>query len=400
MGNRNYDRTPGRNGAGRRQQPGYYDYGSPQGSRRAPARNRGGYYDPDTADRYNYVDRDIYSSSSAQSRRRGKPPKKKGGGVKKFFASLLVIVLVVCGLGYLYLHVMASRLNHSGGVNSAVLAKYVQQPSGAPSWSVKSEQGVTNILLLGVDENKDGSDGRSDSNMLVSIDGRDKKLRLVSFLRDSYLQIPTRGMDKLNAAYANGGVALTMQTLENNYRVGIDHYVSVNFNNFAAVIDKMGGLDVPMSASACRQENENIKTHFKAGTNHLNGKQCLYYSRIRKATDDFGHDDYGRASRQRQVVELMIQKMKKLNPVQSSKIMYDYLPYVKTDITDEGELAYLASVGATLSSYKTETQQMPAPGTFDDTKKVKGSDVIKLDLKKNCAILRQFLYGGASSDEN
>ena len=408
MENRNHSRSYGENdarrrparagqSAARRQPTGYDEY--PQQSRRsAPPRNRGVAYDTDSMDRYNYVDRDIYSNSSSQRRRSGKPPKRKGGCAKKFFTTLLVLLLIGGGIAFIYFHVMASRLNRSGNVNSAMLAKYVQQPAGAPSWDVKSDNDVHNILLLGIDENENGSDGRSDSNMLISIDGKNKKMRLVSFLRDSYLQIPTVGKNKLNAAYANGGVALTMQTLENNYRVNIDRYVSVNFNNFAAVIDKMGGLDVPMSAAACKQENENIRTHFKKGTNHLNGTQCLYYARIRKATDSFGHDDYGRASRQRQVVELMIEKIKKMNLVQSSKIMYDYLPYVKTNLTD-GELAYLVSVGATLSSYQMETKQIPAEGTFDDQKYVRGiGDVISLDLKKNCTILRQFLYGTASAN--
>lgn len=407
MENQRYNRTSGGNGtrrpaqsgryAAQRRQPNYND--SPQSSgHRAPPRNRATAYDTDTMDRYNYVDRDIYSSSSAQRRRGGKPPKKRGGCAKKFFGLLLAIVLIGGGLFMIYFHVMASRLNRSGNIDSATLAKYVQQPTAAPAWDVKSDQGVTNVLLLGVDENDDGSDGRSDSNMLISIDSAKKKMRIVSFLRDSYLQIPTVGMNKLNAAYADGGVALTMQTLENNYRVNIDRFVSVNFNNFAAVIDKMGGLDVPMSAPACTAMNENIRTHFKAGTNHLNGKQCLYYARIRHATDSFGHDDYGRASRQRQVVELMITKIKKMNLIQSSTIMYEYLPYIKTNLTDT-ELAYLASVGATLSSYQTETKQIPAEGTFDDQKYVKGiGDVISLDLKKNCAILRQFLYGDSSAN--
>jgi LCP family protein required for cell wall assembly len=411
MDNQNYNRVSGGRDARRpaqsgrytyrRQQPGRYADRQQPGSRTSPPqRNRTEYYDPDSMDRYNYVDRDIYSSSATERRHGGKPPKKKGGCAKKFFTLLLCLLLIGVGGGFIYFHVMASRLNRSGNVNSATLARYVQQPAAAPAWGVKSDSSVMNILLLGIDENKDGSDGRSDSNMLVSVDSKSKKMRLVSFLRDSYLQIPTIGKNKLNAAYANGGVALTMQTLENNYRVNIDRYVSVNFNNFAAVIDKMGGLDVPMSTAACKQENENIHTNFKKGTNHLNGKQCLYYARIRDASDDFGHDDYGRAGRQRQVIELMINKIKKMNLLQSSKIMYDYLPYVKTNLND-AELAYLASVGATLSSYKTETQQMPAPGTFDDQRDVTGiGTVIDLDLKKNCTILRQFLYGDASSSQS
>lgn len=342
-------------------------------------------------DRYHYVDRDIYSSSAAG--RQGKKPARKGGCAKRFFGAVLVVLLLAAAGVFVYGRVMLSRINRSDKVDSADLASYVQRPADAPAWDVKSDGSVVNILLLGVDENKDGSDGRSDTNMLVSIDSKAKALRLVSFLRDSYLQIPTIGKNKLNAAYAKGGVALTMQTLENNYRVNIDKYISVNFDNFAAVIDKMGGLDVPMSKAACTAENENMGSHLKPGVNHLNGKLCLYYARIREAADSFGHDDYGRASRQRQVVELMIQKMKSLNPVQSSKILYDYLPYVKTNLGDS-EIVYLSSVGATLSQYKTETRQIPAPNTFTDDKTVKGiGKVVSINLEKNCAILRQFLYG-------
>lgn len=390
MDNRNHSRTPYTRGTRPPAQPGRYASSS-------SGRNRASYYNPDDIDRYNYVDRDIYSNSSAARRSSRTLPKKKGGCAKKFFSLLFALVLIVAGGGFIYFHVMASRLNRSGNVDSNTLASYVQQPSAAPAWGVKSDNNVMNILLLGVDENEDGSDGRSDSNMLVSIDNKSKTLRLVSFLRDSYLEIPTVGKNKLNAAYANGGVALTMQTLENNYRVNIDKYISVNFNNFAAVIDKMGGLDVQMSAAACAQENANMHSRLKPGVNHLNGKLCLYYARIRKATDSYGHDDYGRAGRQRQVIQLMIQKMKSMNPLESSKIMYDYLPLVKTNLSDS-ELLSLASIGVTVSGYKMQSQQMPAPNTFDDQKYVNGIGyVIDLDLKKNCTILRNFLYGESTA---
>lgn len=388
MGNRYDSRNSGRGAQNRRQAS-------------TPPRSRPPYRGPGEIDRYDYVDRDIYSSSTAERRAGGRrPPKrrKKRGGAGRFFRTFFLLLLLLAGGGFLYFRVMSSRLNRSGDVTSSTLARYVQTPSAAPDWDVKSDGDVMNVLLLGIDENKDGSDGRSDSNILVSIDQKSKKIHLVSFLRDSYLEIPTVGKDKLNSAYVNGGVALTMQTLENNYRVNIDRYMSVNFKNFSAVIDKMGGLDVPMSESAAEQCNKNIRTDFKKGTNHLNGTQCLYYARIRDASDEFGHDDYGRAGRQRQVIQLMIAKMKSMNPVEISKILYDYLPLIRTNLTDP-ELACLTSVAATISGYQVETKQMPAPGTFDDQRDVAGvGTVIDLDLKKNCAILREFLYGASSSD--
>ena len=351
-------------------------------------------WDTQEIDRYNVVDRDIYSSSSKH--RSVRQARKRGGGcAKKFFTLLLILVLAGGGAAFIYFHVMASRLNRPGDVTSSELQQYVQLPSGASAWN---DSGAKNILLLGVDENEDGTDGRSDTNMLISIDSKSKTLRLVSFLRDSYLEIPTLGKRKLNAAYANGGVAMTMGTLITNYHIDMDRYVSVNFENFAAVIDKMGGLDVPMSKSACRYMNKNMGTGLKTGTNHLNGKLCLYYARIRDASDDFGSNDYGRTGRQRQVVQLMIQKMKSMNLIDTHKVLYDYLPYVKTNLTD-GELLSLAALAPSLSDYKMETMQAPAPHTFDDTVKVNGGKVIKLDLEKNRALLRDFLSGG-SSDES
>ncbi|WBY64299.1 LCP family protein [Thermocaproicibacter melissae] len=342
---------------------------------------------------------DGYTFDSSE-RKNSDSVKSHSKAVKTVILTIVFLILLLCGIGFIYVSMMMSRLNRSDPVNSEALQQYEEQPSEAPQWAVKTQQGVMNILLLGVDENDDGSDGRSDSMMLISIDSDSKAIRLVSFLRDSYLEIPTIGKKKLNAAYSNGGVALTMQTLENNFRIDVDHYVSINFENFAAVIDKMGGLDVPMSKATCREMNKNIGTHFKEGINHLNGAQCLYYARIRHATDEFGHDDYGRTSRQRQIIQLMIQKIKGMNLLQSSQILYDYLPYVKTNLNDS-EILYLASIGVDLSSYKIESMQIPAPDTFTDKSDVPGAgDVLVLDLEKNCALLRQFLYGETIPSES
>ena len=362
---------------------------------------RNAYYGPNEIDRYNYVDRDVYShSDDCRAAGKKKKKKKKKSCLGSLLKTVFILILVAVAGGAVYSAVLFSRLNRSQDADSADLEGYVQQPSDAPAWDVKSDNSIINILLIGADENKDGSDGRSDTNMLMSIDQPSKTIRLVSFLRDSYLEIPTVGKTKLTEAYSYGGAALTMQTLENNYRVNIDKYISVDFDSFTQIIDKMGGLDVPMSASACKQENANMGTNLTAGVNHLNGKLCLYYARIRQATDDFGSNDYGRTGRQRQVVELMLQKMKSLNPVDMTKIMYDYLPDVDTNLSDP-ELLQLASIGAVLSDYKIEKQQMPAQGTFDDQETIAGvGKVITLDLEQNCSILREFLYGESKTESS
>lgn len=376
---KNGDTMNKRNG----REPTQRDIYSSSGPRKARGRTS---YDTEEIDRYHYVDRDLYGSRPRKggAYARPAPQRRRGGGLKKVFLVFLSLILVAAIGTIAYAMLMASRLDRTDTGNTA---SYVEQPSAAPAWGVISDKNVTNILLIGIDQNEDGSDGRSDTNMLISIDNNTKATRLVSFLRDTYLEIPTLGKAKLNAAFAHGGPALTMQTLENNYRINIDKYVSINSKNFEQLIDKMGGLDINMNKALCDAENRNMGSHLKPGVNHLNGRLALYYARIRETDSDFG-----RTGRQREVVELMLQKLKKMNPLEVNKVMYDYLPYVKTNLSDT-ELLYLASIAGPVSGYEMKTMHVPNLNTYtDETIKHVGA-VLVPDLPKNCALLREFLYG-------
>lgn len=367
------------------------------GSRRAapaPAPRRKASYAPDEIDRYNTVDCGVSGGSAQRVRTGGGKKKKKKGCMGKILGVFCSVLLLAALSGIAYAAVMFSRLDRSAGPTGSQATAYIQQPAAAPAWEVKTDSSVTNILLIGADKNDDGTDGRSDSNMLLSIDSSSKTLRLVSFLRDTYLEIPGHGKNKLNAAYAFEGPNLTIATLQNNYRIIMDKYISTDFDNFAKIIDRMGGLDISMSQAACDAENQNMGSSLKPGVNHLNGKLALYYARIRAIDDDFG-----RTGRQREVIELMIKKMKTINPIEASKIMYDYLPYVKTNLSDT-ELVHLASIGVSVSGYKMETLYLPYANTYKDEDIPNIGDVLDPDLKQNCTLLRNFLYGSGSSDSS
>ncbi|MBE6831535.1 MAG: LytR family transcriptional regulator [Ruminococcaceae bacterium] len=342
-------------------------------------------YDTEEFDRYNYVDRDIYSSSRSASKggaRNGRR-KKRGGGLKKFFLTVFCILLALFAGVFTYGKYMINRLNRSEKINTS---KYIEQPSAAPTWGVISDKKVMNILLIGTDKGDDGNSSRSDTTMLVSIDNDTKELHMASFLRDLYVEIPTMKKQKLNAAYAKGGAALTMQTLENNFRINIDRYISVDFENFATIIDKMGGLDIKMDKKLCDAENRNMGSHLKPGVNHLDGRLAVYYARIRETDSDFG-----RTGRQREVLELMINKMKSMNPLQINNMMNDFLPLVKTNLTDS-ELIYLASIANSVAHYPIKTMHVPNLNTYKDVN-VKGiGAVLDPDLPENCRLLREFLY--------
>lgn len=367
-------------------------YGPQRNDMGSGPRNAGRRADYDTGeiDRYHYVDRDIYSSSPP-ARRGSKRYSRRKGGLKKFFLGLLCLLLVVCAGVFLYGKYMLSRLNRSEAINTS---KYIEQPSAAPTWGVLSDSQITNILLIGTDKGDDGNSSRSDTTMLVSIDNKTKTLRMVSFLRDLYVEIPTMKKQKLNAAYTKGGAALTMQTLENNFRVNIDKFISVDFENFASIIDKMGGLDIQMDKKLCDAENRNMGSHLKPGVNHLDGRLAVYYARIRETDSDFG-----RTGRQREVMELMVKKMKGMGPIKINSMMNEFLPLVKTNLTDS-ELVYLASIAGSVTGYPTKTMHIPNLNTYTE-RNIKGiGAVLDPDLPQNCKLLRTFLYGDNSETED
>nr|WP_319487365.1 LCP family protein [uncultured Caproiciproducens sp.] len=357
----------------------------PRGAGRQPDNNTG------EIDRYNYVDRDIYSKSRPVRQGNKKYGRKKSG-LKKVFLSILCLILVACAGVFVYGKYMMSRLDRSENINTS---KYIEQPSAAPTRSILSNSQVSNILLIGTDKGDDGNSSRSDTTMLVSINTKNKTLRLVSFLRDLYVEIPTMKKQKLNAAYSKGGAELTMATIQNNFRINLDHYISVDFENFAAIIDKIGGLDIQMDQKLCDAENRNMGSHLKPGVNHLDGRLAVYYARIRETDSDFG-----RTGRQREVMELMIKKMEGLGPIKLTSLLNEFFPLVKTDLQDS-ELLAMLPVATSISSYSMKTMHVPNLNTYTEPT-IKGiGQVLDPDLPQNCKLLWTFLYGeNAGTDDS
>lgn len=371
-------------------------------------RNKG--YSADDIDRYHYVDRDIYSSS-----KHGRKPPRRGGGntVKKVIIALLVIILLGVGGVIVYGITLSNKLDRSVKLNTS---QYSQQPSEAPTYQPVTDQNVKNILLLGIDINpQNGTDGRSDTMMLMSIDNKTKHIRLASFLRDTLIEIPGKGKAKLNAAYipahkdANGNVvkgdpSRLVATLQNNYRIHIDNYVTVNTESFREVIDAVGGIDVPkvsvLEANGKGGMNDVIKREWpkkdwvtvKPGSNvHMDGKVALIYARIREADSDFA-----RTGRQRQVVELLVSKVKSMGLGELNKLVNDFAPKIQTDLSTT-DLAYLVGIAGTVSNYKMQTAQIPQNGTFVEDNNTKGYGWVEIpDIKANADYLQTFLY----PDEN
>lgn len=176
-----------------------------------------------------------------------------------------------------------------------------------------SEQDPFSVLLLGVDE-REGDKGRSDTMVVMTVNPKDQSTKMVSIPRDTYTEIVGRGtMDKINHAYAFGGIEMAMATTENLLDIPIDYVVQVNMEGFKDIVDAVGGVDV---------NNPNAFDDFAAGEVHLNGEDALSYVRMRKQ-DPRG--DFGRQDRQKQVLQAVMRKGASANSLMNYNEIFDAL---------------------------------------------------------------------------
>lgn len=223
---------------------------------------------------------------------------------------------------------------------------------------------LVNILLVGQDRREGQGRQRSDSMILVSVNKSNNTVTLTSFMRDQYVQIPGYKPNKLNAAYAFGGMQLLTKTLKLNFGVEIDGIVEVDFGGFESIIDLLGGVDVTLTEAEAKYLNDLYEAKLLdspvvVGKNHLNAKQALVYVGIREIDTD-----YARARRQRTVILGLIDAYKDLPLDQMLGLLDEILPLVTTNLTNSQILSYAIDCFPMLASANVQTLRIPVEGTF------------------------------------
>ena len=221
-----------------------------------------------------------------------------------------------------------------------------------------SNKNILNILLIGLDKEESAKRrGLSDSMILISINKKDKNIKMVSFFRDSYCYIPVNGgyYGKMNAAHSLSGPQMVIQTIERTYKINIDNYVSVNFTSFSKVIDALGGVDVEVTKSEADFMRRTTHINVQPGKVHFNGTDALVYSRIRH-----GDSDINRTERQRKVLLSLEEKAKTASLFRVNNALNQLLPYVETGLT-KGQILSLAAAAVTdnYTSYPITQITMP-----------------------------------------
>lgn len=324
-----------------------------------------------------------------------KKTKKMSMG-KKILIGIISLVLILCVGGYVYVYTTLNKVNN------------VELDNTDLEITVNPEIDTTNIkniAIFGIDSS-DGDIGRSDSIMILTIDEKHNKLKVSSVIRDSYVEIPGRtGKDKINHAYAfgsasgdaNGGPTLAIKTLNKNFNLNIQDFVSVNFSSLPKLIDSVGGIQVNITNEELKYintyvvgintENKTSSSNiYSAGNQQLDGTQALAYSRIRYTSGG----DFERSQRQRTVLTALFSKFKATSATSYPSLLNTLLPLVDTNLGPTDFLSLAKSVNS-LSSSELGQDRFPRDN-YGEGKLINGVYYYVFDIEETAKQMTDYIF--------
>jgi polyisoprenyl-teichoic acid--peptidoglycan teichoic acid transferase len=305
-----------------------------------------------------------------------KKKKKKHKGLRIFFSIIAILVLAAAGYVYSVYHSLTSAVEtmHTAIPDRAKSDKRQEQVS------LEKAQPFS-VALLGVDE-RAGDKGRSDSIIVMAINPDTNSVKMMSIPRDTRTEIVGKGtVDKINHAYAFGGVKMSLDTIENFLDIPIDYYVQINMDGFKDIVDAVGGVTVQNDMNFTQDG-----TYFPKGTLTLNGDKALKFARMR---EEDPRGDYGRQMRQREIIQTIIHKGASINSLTNYGDIFKALgKNVKTNLTfDE-----MVTIQSKYRSASNNIEQIPVKETgaminkisyqiISDQEKARIQDIFKKQLE-------------------
>jgi len=267
----------------------------------------------------------------------------------------------------------------------------------------KSEDFITNILLLGTDSRDTKKDsGNSDCIMIITVDKKNNKLKLTSLMRDSIVNVEGYGLRKLTESHNLGGALLTLKTINQNYNLNIKDYVQVDFVGLSKIIDYLGGVRAYLTDDEVTMKDfainfyireisniENITPQYitEPGIQNLNGIQAVAYSRIRY----FGNGDFQRTERQRIILSGILKKLSTTNITAIGGAVDQITPYVETNLKTDT----IMSMATYILSHKItnfDQTRVPYDEMYRD-EEINGEDGLSWDKTETINRLHKFIFG-------
>lgn len=378
-------------------------------SRREPLRDNY-YYEESRQDQRRggstgFQDVSSYSSSKRRQEDRKELERQRKQGMSRGKKAVLIIcavfvLLIAGGLWYIFGYVLKDLNVRPINREKIAFGDDFSTPAGQEELPVVLDDSIKNIALFGVDNRGGGFTGRSDAIMVISVDNKHGKIKMISFLRDSCVDI-SGSYDKLAHAYAYGedeGAELAINTLNRNFRLNIEDYVTVNFARMAEIVDACGGIDLELTAQEVQHINKNLWSlivdveeeiaidkengayekrsdyafisdadiianiygnknvdsadyEYEGGKYHLNGNQAVAYGRIR-----YIDSDDMRAVRQQNVLKALIQQIRGKSKLEYPEMIRKILPMCETSL-DFGDMVGMLPI--LFTNFTMETMNIP-----------------------------------------
>lgn len=344
------------------------------------------------------------TNNSEESLNIEKSEKRKGKFLPKLSKPkkiLLSVFLIIILVGSLSVYLLFSNLFKKS--NSVIYTNKItteEKEINESNEHLDVETKIKNILLIGVDKRSGENTGRTDSIMIATVDPENNSVKLTSVLRDTYVEIPEHGYNKINAAFAIGGVELLSRTLKYNFNITLDNYITIDFFNFQNVIDSIGGIEIDVKDTEVNEINKYIKE--VNGTNStllttsglqvLNGQQALSYSRIRYV----GNSDFERVERQKRVMSACLDKVKNMGALEYPKLLSSVYSSIDSDMT----LANIITLGNTVYQMKNlqlQNLRIPSDDNITLGDMYIGSDKVSVvfpNLQATTEEVLNFIYPG------
>ncbi len=305
-----------------------------------------------------------YETRQTRKRRRFRPRGKL----------FLLLIILLLGAGIYFF------IQYQQGQNIAGETEIEPEPFAGD----EDNSGYQNILVLGVDSRGE-EQSRTDTMMMVTHDRENNEVKITSFMRDIYADIPGYQSYKLNTAYYLGGVDLLASTLREMFGVEIHNYALVDFQSFETLVDiaAPGGVEIDVE----KEMSEKIGVTLSPGVQNLNGQELLGYARFR--SDNEG--DFGRVRRQQQVIAALKDELISVSSIPKlPKLAGAAQGYVQTDMPLVDQLKLATQLG-TGGSSEIERLTIPVEGGYSYANYPQAGSVLEIDIEQNRRALEEFL---------
>lgn len=303
-----------------------------------------------------------------------KKKKRKKRTLRKIVLALFMIILVLFGYSYFQYKQGLSNSRDQANVEQEVFDFNGEQ----------DQYGGINILLIGSDSR--GEEGaRSDTIMIAQYHPDKHTYKLISIMRDTYVDIPGHGKNKINAAFAFGGPELLRQTIKENFNVDTKYYAIIDFEGFKHLIDeafpKGVEIDVEKAMSAY------IEVPLEPGLQRLNGEQLLSYVRFRH--DAMG--DFDRVKRQQKAMKEVATQFASFGTISKfPKLVGVMQPFVNTNM-NTSDIIYIGKDYLTKNNRNIDTFRIPVEGLFKPQRISGIGEVLRVDIEANTEAVGEFL---------